>query len=257
MASTTLGILGTGHLASYTVAGLRNNSDTRKIVLSPRNCEIAQQLSKNHQCEIADTNQHVVEQSNIVLLAVRPHQLDDLLEGLNFESSTVIISAIAGISIQQLKSYANLKNLTIVRTLLNVSAEVNVGPVPVFPDHPQAKLLLSNLGTLIAFEDETAFDIAVVHGCMHGWIYFWLDEMVSWTNEQGLDRNQAEVMIKQTVQGAIDLSNHKKQSLKQIGQSIATEGTYTLSGLKNLNKNDATKAWSTSMQFVLNKLKQS
>ena len=162
----------------------------------------------------------------------------------------------AGVSIDQLKSYSNLKDLNIVRTLLNVSAEVNVGPVPLFPDDPQARKLLANLGTLITFEDESAFDVAIVQGCMHGWIYFWLDEMVNWTIEQGLSPQQAEEMVKQTVQGAIDLSDHKNASLNQIGSSIATDGTFTLSGLEALNSNHSLQAWPKSMQLVLEKLKQ-
>ena len=254
MTSMILGILGAGHLASYTVAGLRNSGDKRKILLSPRNSQTAKQLSKTFDCQVAPNNQDVVEQSDIILLAVRPHQLDDLLEDLNFKPSTLVVSAIAGISINELKTYANLKGLTIVRTLLNVSAEVNVGPVPVYPNVSKANQLLERLGTLISFKDERAFDIAVVHGCMHGWVYFWLDEMVRWTTSQGLGQEQAEMMIKQTVQGAIDLSNHNPASLDEIGSSIATEGTYTASGLNQLNSGNALKAWSESMQTVLEKL---
>jgi len=255
MTTTTIGILGTGHLASYTVAGLRNKSGSINIILSPRNSTIAKGLAENYNCEIATSNQQVVDRSNYILLAVRPHQLDDLLEGLTFQSSALIISAIAGISIDQLKSYSNLKNSNIVRTLINVSAEVNVGPVPLFPDNRQAGQLLANLGTLIVFDDESAFEIAIVHGCMHGWIYFWLDEMVTWTIQQGLNPEQAEKMIKQTVQGALDLSDQKNLTLKEIGSSIATTGTYTLSGLQELNSGHSIKAWSNSMQSVLKKLK--
>ena len=77
----TLGILGTGHLASYTVAGLRNNSDNRKIIVSPRNSNTARALAESYHCEIAASNQDVVDRSACILLSVRPHQLDDLLEG--------------------------------------------------------------------------------------------------------------------------------------------------------------------------------
>ena len=255
MTINTLGILGTGHLASYTVAGLRNKHDKLNIILSPRNHVTAKSLAENHRCDIANNNQDVINRSDCILLAVRPHQLDDLLDGLIFKPSMLIISAMAGVSIDQLISYSNLKNTILVRTLINASAEVNVGPVPVFPDNRQSSQLLANLGTLITFEDESAFDIAIVHGCMHGWVYFWLDEMVNWTIKQGLKPGQAEDMIKQTVIGAIDLSDSKNASLKQIGSSIATEGTYTLSGLQTLNNSNALTAWSRSMQSVLEKLK--
>lgn len=254
MTIKTLGILGTGHLASYTVAGLRNKSDSLKILLSPRNHATAKSLEKNYRCEIAKNNQEVINLSDCVLLSVRPHQLDQLLDGLNFPPCKLVISAMAGVSIAQLEAYSNLSHSKIVRTLVNVSAEVNKGPVPLFPDNTDAGELLGRLGTLISFEDEAAFDIAIVHGCMHGWLYFWLDEMVSWTMKQGLDREQAENMIKQTVQGAIDLSDDKQATLNEIGVSIATEGTYTLAGLQQLQDSGALKAWSNSMQTVLGKL---
>lgn len=255
--TATLGVLGTGHLASYTVAGLRNNDDRMTIVLSPRNLAIAKSLAEEYSCEIAADNQEVADRSDHILLAVRPHQLDSLLRGLKFQANTLIISAMAGVSIAQLKSYSNLKQSTIVRTLLNVSAEVNVGPVPLYPDNRQASRLLANLGTLITFDDESSFDVAVVHGCMHGWLYFWLDEMVSWTIDQGLNPEQAETMIKQNVLGAIALSDRKTDSLEEIGSSIATSGTYTLDGLERLNCGKSISAWSQAMQHVLDRLKQS
>ena len=107
MTIKTLGILGAGHLASYTVAGIRNTSDTINIILSPRNHVIAKSLAENYRCDIAENYQQVVNRSDCILLAVRPHQLDDLLEGLSFPSSRLVISAMAGVSIDQLKSYTN------------------------------------------------------------------------------------------------------------------------------------------------------
>ncbi len=101
MVTTPLGILGTGHLASYTVAGLRNNAGNIDIILSPRNRTVARNLAKKYDCEIASSNQDVIDRSNYILLAVRPHQLGDLLDGLVFESAELVISAIAGMSIKQ------------------------------------------------------------------------------------------------------------------------------------------------------------
>jgi len=256
MENSSLGILGTGHLASYTVAGLRNAGDDRNVFVSPRNREVAKALSEKHDCTIAADNQSVINQSEIVLLSVRPHQLSDLLTGLKFNTDQLIISAIAGVTIEQLKTYPQLSSNTIVRTLPSVSAEVNSGSVPLFPDDNNAHKLLKSLGTIIILENESSFDIATVHACTHGWVYFWLDEMIKWTIDQGINPHQAQIMIKQTVQGAIDFSNHQQDSLDGIGNSIATSGTYTLAGLEKLRCNHSLEDWATAMQLVLDKLKK-
>ena len=256
MTKPSLGILGTGHLASYTVAGLRNADDQRSIFLSPRNAFIAKELAEKYNCKIAKNNQTVIDDAQIILLAVRPHEIDNLLCSLNFKSDQLIISAMAGITIEQLNAYPNLNGNTIVRTLPSVSAEVNSGPVPLFPDNGLAHDLLENLGMIIVLDNESSFDIATVHACTHGWVYFWLDEMVKWTVDQGIDPQQAQTMIKQTVQGAIDFSNNQQDSLDEIGNSIATPGTYTLAGLENLQSSHALENWKSSMQLVFDKLKQ-
>ena len=256
MSVLSLGILGAGHLASYCVAGLRNANDQRSIVLSPRNKRTASQIAQTHHCQIAESNQQVIDQSDIILLAVRPHQLDDLLIDLEFKPSQLIISAIAGITLDQFQSYPNLSNHTIVRTLPTVCAEVNAGPVPLFPDNKQAFELLNSLGTVITLDNEAQFDIATVHACMNGWLYFWLDEMVSWTKAQGIPPEQAYQLTQQTIQGALEMSILKQNTLQAFGHSIATPGTYTLAGLQSLESKHSLEDWSDTMQLVLNKLKQ-
>ena len=104
----TLGILGIGHLATYTVTGLRHSGDTRRIILSPRNVENAQHLASNFDCEVAQSNQAVIDQADMILLAVRPFQLDDLLADLHFLKHKIVISAVAGVSLTQLNAKAVL-----------------------------------------------------------------------------------------------------------------------------------------------------
>ena len=72
--TSKLGFIGAGHLASYTIAGLRRAGDQRDIILSPRNAEKAQQLSSQYDCRVAASNQAVVDAADIVILAVRPPQ---------------------------------------------------------------------------------------------------------------------------------------------------------------------------------------
>ncbi len=161
MTMPTLGILGVGHLATYTVTGLRNGGDQRRIILSPRNAEAASRLAGQCRCDIAGSNQAVVEGSDIILLAVRPQSLSTLLRGLTFKPGQLVISAMAGVSLQQLRQYSGLQATTLVRALPPASVEVGAGPVPLFPANAAAETLFGTMGKVIVLESEALFDVAL------------------------------------------------------------------------------------------------
>ncbi|KAG1694699.1 putative isomerase [Nymphon striatum] len=155
----TLGILGIGHLATYTVTGLRHSGDNRRIILSPRNAEQAALVANQFNCEVADTNQSVIDQSDLILLAVRPFQLDDLLTELTFPKDKIVISAAAGVTLEQLRDKADLPSKTALILPL-VASENAQGFIPVYPDIKEVKALVDSLGKPIIFEEESQFEDA-------------------------------------------------------------------------------------------------
>src|SRR5210317_1892623 len=158
--NSSLGILGVGHLATYVIAGLRRAGDQREILLSPRNAQRAQALVKEHRCVQERSNQTVVERARIILLSVRPHQLESLLEPLEFKADHLLISCVAGVSLEHLRSLVG--DAQVVRTLPLACAEVGEGAVPLFPEHPEARALLSQLGELVLLGSEAQFELASV-----------------------------------------------------------------------------------------------
>ncbi len=251
MTTATLGILGVGHLATYTVTGLRKNNDQRQIVLSPRNAKAAQQLADNSQCIIADNNQAVVDISDIILLAVRPEQLDDLLNNLQVKTDQLVISTIAGVTLEQLKQYPALQAATLVRTLPSASAEVCAGPVPLFPANKTAEKLLSGIGTVVTLESEVLFNTALAHGCLHGWSYHLIQQLIDWSKHQGMDSETARTMVVESISSAITLAESRPElNYSDIGNSIATPGTFTLKGINQIKANHGLEAWSDAMDTI-------
>ena len=65
---TTLGFLGTGHLAELMVRGLAGQG--YRLVLSPRNAAVAARLAAEHGCAVADSNQAVVDAADGVFVSL-------------------------------------------------------------------------------------------------------------------------------------------------------------------------------------------
>lgn len=238
----SLGVLGVGHLASYLVAGLRAAGDKREVILSPRNVERVQYLVERFDCRSANSNQEVIERADVILLSVRPEQLESLLKPLQFRTEQLVISCVAGISVDRLSRL--IGKATVVRTMPLACAEVGQGAVPLFPDHPVARDLLNSLGELILLGSEDEFELASVAACMNGWMFKFFDQLTRWYLDKGLSPEQARKLVIHACSGAAALAEAKpEQSLQHISDSIATEGTYTKLGLDLLQKSNAFDPW--------------
>lgn len=249
-----LGFLGVGHLASYTVEGLRHGGDQRRIILSPRNASVAARLASEYSCEVANSNQSVVDQSDVVVLSVRPDTCPELLQDLRFKPAQLVLSVMAGLSTDYLQQFACLADVQLVRSLPIQCAAVGQGPVPVYPSNAQAEALLAPLGSVVALKDETQFELACTMGCMHGWVYPWLAAMSEWGQQQGLDAQASGQLTQAAVAGAVAYSQAQgPESMAAIGAAIATEGTYTLRGLEILQQQGGLQAWINAMDAVTSK----
>lgn len=248
----TLGILGVGHLASYTVKGLRHSGDTRNIILSPRGAKVANELTDSCNCEIAPDNQAVIDQSDLILLAVRPDALTDLIGGLTFHPNQTVISALAGVTMDKLKSYPELQQCELVRVMPSTSAEVCSGPIPLYPANPVAEALFDQLGTAVPLESEDLFDTALSHACLHGWSYFLIQQLIDWSCAQGMDETTARKMVAHSISSAVDFAETKPDlSYGEIGRSIATEGTFTRQGIEAIQASGGLQSWVDAMASTL------
>src|SRR3954449_6989673 len=94
----TYGVLGVGALGAAIVTGLcEDASDPPRVLLSPRNAEIATSLAERFaSVTVAADNQAVVDGAELVLVCVRPQVAHEVLAALSFPADRVVVSAVAG-----------------------------------------------------------------------------------------------------------------------------------------------------------------
>ena len=92
-----LGFIGTGKITSAVIIGICTSKISfQKILISPRNRDIAQKLKKRfRKVNIAKTNQEIVDKCDWIFLAVTPKVGEKVLPKLNYRSSQTIINFIS------------------------------------------------------------------------------------------------------------------------------------------------------------------
>ena len=250
----TIAVVGTGDFAAYFIAALRNGAHHGRILLSPHSRR-AQSMARELNCEVAQDGADLLAQADWILVAVRPEQLDAALAGLALRADHVVLSAVAGVSVAELRRrLGNVQTVTRIMPSSYIAAMPD-GLVPLFPAIPDIERVLARAGTVIAFEKEEHFELSTAAACMSGWMYHFMDSLESWFIRQGLPSDQARRLVAGNILGALaQAKSNSDINLRAIGEEIATEGTYTRLGLDILLANAAMQPWEKALDAVADKL---
>ena len=252
----TLGFIGVGNLAEYTIKGLRQGGFDKPILLSPRNNHKAQLLMNQCQCEVMTSNQAVVDSSDVIVLATRPADCIEVLKKLVFNPDQLLISVAAGISVGSLRQAVSLE-IPIVRAMPVNCAEAVASPTLIYPYHPAVQVLFDYCGNAIVVDDEAAFEQGSVIACVYTWFFELFENLVQCTSNDVLSKKLATDLVFGMAKGAASLAMHEKSSTPgDIANRIATEGTYSKLGLDVLKKQDAFQPWQNACQLLAKRLMQ-
>ncbi|CAB3655553.1 NAD(P)-binding domain-containing protein [Paraburkholderia rhynchosiae] len=252
---TTLGILGVGDLTEKMVRGLIRSGAFAgsAFYLSGRNREKAIALVEEFGCVLRTSNQAVVDEADVVLVGVRPAQLEELAHQLVLRTGQPIISVAAGVTVRQLTGLFGERDVS--RAILSYASEINQSTVAVFPAQSMAGQLLSTLGTLVSLDTERDFELATIGACMNGWVYFLIDEMQQWLGKKGLPSETARRLVLSSVADSAAYSHYRIETpVGELGASIATPGTYTANGLEVLRERGGPDAWLGACETVFKQL---
>ncbi|MFT4001444.1 MAG: NAD(P)-binding domain-containing protein [Rhizobium sp.] len=244
-----VGILGVGHLAASLLAGLkRAGLPSKSILLSPRGR--SGELAALYDLEICADVRDLVHRSDLVLLAVRPQDAPAAVDGLAWRPEQVLISVCAGVRLSSLPAGP----ARLVRAMPLTAAEINASPTVFFPDIPEARWLIEQVGPAIALRSEREFEIATVNAAIYGWAQTLVKQSAEWCAAHGTDPQTMRQLVAQTFVGAGRLIAEKDQPMEDMLAELVTPGGITELGLKVLGERGQPDAWRDACDAVLARL---
>jgi pyrroline-5-carboxylate reductase len=234
------GIIGVGHLIQHVLPALVKAD--AGFLLSARNREIAADLSRRFGLEIVDSNQAIVDRSELVILAVRPVHAIEAMRPLALRSDQIVLSFCAGVSATALRSV--IAPARLVMAMPVVAAAFGESPTLLFPDDATCRALLEPCGPVIALAADAQFAPGSVIACYFGWLHELIAQMIAWTESQGLDPAAARLLVAQMTRAAATIIRERTDaSPAQLVSELATPRSFTLSGIEDLRREHAFEAW--------------
>jgi len=250
----TIGFIGVGELALYTIRGIRHGGYQGPVLLSPRNHEKAVYLAAEHDCEIQQDNQSVVANSDYIVIATRPAHCLETLANLEFKPGQVLISVVAGIEVEQLRTVLPAE-LEVVRAMPVSSAEAGASPTLIYPDNPFVRELFNYCGNSIAVDNEAYFTQGSVLACVYCWFFSLYEELIQSTRGSALPAGLSAELVMGMAKGAAELALANKDIPPgEIARGIATEGTFSRLGLDLLEAKAAFEPWREACELLQKQL---
>lgn len=246
-----IGVIGAGHLAGFLAEGLRWDGWDGALLVPDRSN--AAPFAARFDAEIAESAQHILDNTDIVIVAVRPAQVERALAGLTWPTGRRLLSVMAGVKIDRLAALA--PGARIVRAMPISAATVGASPTPVYPHDPMAVALLSRIGSVIPMKDEAALEIASANAAAYGWYFKLMSRLIAANQAAGLDEGEARLIAVGTMVAAGRVALNAEIAEEDILHTLATPGGITAQGLAILDAAEAFAPWEDAFSAVSDRLK--
>ena len=239
-------ILGAGNMGiSFVKALIQNDISASKIFILEK--KISSELKKIKLRKKIKILKEVTKlpknfRPNIVLLAVKPNQLDSAIneELINIISDSLIISIIAGKKIRELKKLTRNKNNT-VRAMTNTPVSLGMGTSIIYFDkgiNKQYKNLarefLALVGQVNEAKNESAIEsFTAIYGSGPAYIYLMIESLIKISSKAG--HKNSENMVIQTFLGSLLLLMSSNRNAKTLRENVTSKGGTTQAALSILN----------------------
>jgi len=223
-----------------------------------------QQLKQEFGVSVMSDNRLVVNQGEIVILAIKPQNLAEVMAELNgqLEPTQLVLSIIAGAKINTLSS--GLNHSRIVRAMPNTPAQIGEG-VSVWTATTEvteqqkrwAGSILGAMGKEIYVDDEKYIDMATaVSGSGPAYIFLFVESLVDAAMHIGLPHGIAQELVLQTMLGSGHFLQKSGKLPAELRRMVTSPGGTTAEALNVFEEGQFTELVKQAVTAAYNKAKR-
>lgn len=249
-----IAFLGAGSMAEALISGLVARKGSRPANIWVSNRTNDHQLEKLHR-EYGVTPSRdwatLLADADVVMIAVKPKDvLATLTQAKGYlKKDMLLISVAAGISTASLKSIVDIE-MPIIRAMPNTSAAVGKSATALAgneyvedKDKQLAKDIFDTVGMAV-YTDENKMDaVTGLSGSGPAYIYYLIEAMQLSAEQIGLEPEDAQKLIIQTLMGAAEMVHTSAKTPETLRMEVTSPGGTTEAGIHVLEKNGVKDAF--------------
>lgn len=253
------GFIGTGTITEAIVTGMMASPlDVAKIVVSPRNAEVAARLAARFtKVEIATSNQAVADVADLLFLAVRPQIAEEVLREISVPRDRKIISLIAATDHGRLAAWIGHRALMVVRAIPLPFVADRDGVTAIFPPDDEARTVFDALGTAVACETRDEFDLLAAASALMGTYFGILERTTEWLVAKGMDEAKVRSYLVPLFGSLAHVAAQAPEaSFMTLRQEFSTRGGLNEQVFSDFDREGGSRALTDALSRVLERIRK-
>lgn len=248
-----IGFIGTGKIAGAVIEAICTSElEDFQIYVSPRNNKVSSLLeAKFNQVTRMQSNQDVIDSSDLVFLAVRPPVFEEIVSDLEFREDHSVVSVIPFTTLEIIqKNVSPATNISRATPLPTVTT--HVCPIPVYKPSAILMKVLNAIGQPFEIESEEELHTIWTLTCLISPYYDMLDSLANWAVENSVKPELANKYVAgmfNTLANAAHISENP--DFKTLAHHAATPGGLNERVAKEIQSSGSHEAYIKSAQGIL------
>ncbi|PFH10639.1 pyrroline-5-carboxylate reductase [Collimonas sp. PA-H2] len=238
-----ISFIGGGNMAAALIGGLAGKvTDGGNIHVIDPNLEALQSLTQRFGVTPASEIDAMVSVSDVIVLAVKPQQMKQVIGQLRpYLTTQMVLSIAAGIRAADMSRWLGGHDV-IVRCMPNTPALIGKGitgmvaGAGVSPQQREtADLIMQAVGSTVWLDDEAKIDaVTAVSGSGPAYVFYFIEAMQQAAQELGLTAEQGIELAKATFTGAAQLAAQSTEPVALLRERVTSKGGTTYAALTSM-----------------------
>jgi pyrroline-5-carboxylate reductase len=197
------------------------------------------------------SNEEIVQQADLVVLAVKPGMLEEVAPSL--QEARQVVSVLAVVALERLEE-AFPKADHVMRVMPNVGVEVRQGVLCIAGSaSPEVRRKLELLGHVVEIPDSDFDEATAIMGCAPAYLALAVEALAEAGAEAGLDPELARELVVETTMGTAELLRRRHPA--DVRQAVTSPGGSTEAGLEALDREGARLAFKAAVDASLERMR--
>lgn len=246
-----LALIGAGNMGCAILDGVLSSdvASSSEVIVSAHSTATEEKIKNKYNCDVVLKNAWAVQDAEIIILAVKPYQMAEVLSDIreSISADQIIISLAAGKTIQQIEeglmSIEVAGRLKVVRAMPNTPAKVGesmsalcVNSRMTDTDIDRVMRVFGAFGRAEIINENMMDVVTGVSGSSPAFIYMLMEAMADAAVCEGMQRDLAYEFVSQTVLGAAKMLRDTGTHPGELKDAVTSPGGTTIAGVVALEE---------------------
>lgn len=240
----TVAVIGAGSMGEALIRGLAKSGSVpaNRLIAADIRRERLAMVARDTGARVSSDNAHAVEEADVVLLAVKPQQMNETLESIRggLTPDKLVISIAAGVPTARIEAVLG-GAVRVVRAMPNMAAQVGEGAAAICrgsyaaeADLAVAEAILEGVGLVVRVQESQMDAVTALSGTGPAYLFLLVEAMARAGVEAGLAEDLARKLSVQTVVGAARLLAETGEDPAALRRRVTSPGGTTQAAVRVL-----------------------